>query len=914
MKPTGSGRPELDEGGPKDLPFRPMLDEMLDRPVFSIFESMALEFPSAVALRSGSAVISYGELLEKARAIASSLLSVGEPGDPVALALPVDWLYPAAMLGCLAAGRPYVPLDLRHPVERLGWILEHSGASVVLVQGAAQPSSWPKGCRAMDLEEIPDSSTGFKPVGGPASIAYIVYTSGSTGRPKGVFQDQQGLMHDVLQYTNSVHLGRGDVSSLLYSPSVNGALRDIYGVLLNGGCLCMGDLAGEGFEVVIERSIRCGITLFHAMPPVLRSLLREPGAQEMLRRVRLAYVAGDRFLVSDVRQLRAAMPDAAFLYTGIGSTECATLYRQWFVPKDWPLDQCTVLPVGRALPGRDVLICSEDGEELGTGETGVIHVRGRYLARGYWRDPQMTAQSFDGPLEPGAWRIFKTGDLGRIREDGLLEFVGRADRQVKIRGYRVDPSEPEAVLRSLPGVEEASVLVLEHQGVNRLVGCVQLVDVRALDEATILSHVAERLPSHLVPSRVLVSQQLPRLPNFKLDRIGLLHWVESAVKESHGTSVQQEGVFPVGELPSVPPMALEILREWERVLGRKLEGIHTAWRTTGGDSLQALEVLSAVERRMGRRLTTAMIHADATPASMAGELLTADPLQNEVAHATSRVPGKLWVISSLASVSVHDRRLIELLADVVDGDVLHITSIDDELQRLRSIRQLAEDCVATLIARTGLTTPVHLMGLSFGARVAFEMAGVLRERGVEVGFMGIGDIPMDARATRVENGRGGEGTLGKSVRGSGGRRLQKARDTAKSIAIDGVEWLAAHRHEWLLRWYIRWGRAVLGEGFTILSNLALRRGQAVGWNPGFFDGEVTLFVSADRGKSLIRLSPTLGWERHATSVHRVDVAGSHENYHRDEHAAGLTAEIRARLLSTHASCQVDSIPTACVRG
>jgi thioesterase domain-containing protein len=413
---------------------------------------------------------------------------------------------------------------------------------------------------------------------------------------------------------------------------------------------------------------------------------------------------------------------------------------------------------------------------------------------------------------------------------------------------------------------------------------------------------------------VLVSQQLPRLPNFKLDRIGLLHWVESAVKESHGTSVQQEGVFPVGELPSVPPMALEILREWERVLGRKLEGIHTAWRTTGGDSLQALEVLSAVERRMGRRLTTAMIHADATPASMAGELLTADPLQNEVAHATSRVPGKLWVISSLASVSVHDRRLIELLADVVDGDVLHITSIDDELQRLRSIRQLAEDCVATLIARTGLTTPVHLMGLSFGARVAFEMAGVLRERGVEVGFMGIGDIPMDARATRVENGRGGEGTLGKSVRGSGGRRLQKARDTAKSIAIDGVEWLAAHRHEWLLRWYIRWGRAVLGEGFTILSNLALRRGQAVGWNPGFFDGEVTLFVSADRGKSLIRLSPTLGWERHATSVHRVDVAGSHENYHRDEHAAGLTAEIRARLLSTHASCQVDSIPTACVRG
>lgn len=244
---------------------------------------------------------------------------------------------------------------------------------------------------------------------------------------------------------------------------------------------------------------------------------------------------------------------------------------------------------------------------------------------------------------------------------------------------------------------------------------------------------------------------------------------------------------------------------------------------------------------------------------------------------------------------MHDRRLTELLSDLVEGDVLHITSVDGELERLRSIRELAQDCVSTLVSKSEPGTPIYLMGLSFGARVAFEMVSLLVDRGFPVRFLGIGDIPVDARATRVENGSRGRGSTGIYSGGWVSRFLLVLKAFAKRAAIDGVEWLTAHRCQWALRGYMRLGRRVLGEGFAILSSLALRRGQALAWKPCRFDGEVTLFVSAARGRALVGVSPTLGWENYANSVVRVDVPGTHETYHRDEHAAGLAGAIRERL-------------------
>lgn len=887
--------PELDDGGPKSQPYRPMPDSFLERPVFAVFEQVARERPEAIAIQSASAEVRYDELLGWAKSIALQLLAAGNPGDPVALALPVDWQYPAAMLGCLAAGRPYVPLDLRHPAERRAWILEHSGATVMLVDGAAESIPARPGCRVIQLTNRHGAEGGFMPMGTPGCVAYIVYTSGSTGRPKGVFQDQRGLMHDVSQYTNSAHLGSHDVSSLLYSPSVTGAIRDIYGTLLNGACLCMGDLAGEGFDPVIERSTRCGITLLHAMPPVLRTLLREPAARDMLRRVRLAYVAGDRFLPDDVRLLRSVMPAEAFLYTGIGSTECATLYRQWFVPNGWPLEEGAPVPVGRAIPGREVRIRSEDGSDLPPGEMGVIHVRGRCLALGYWRDPVLTARSFSEPSTPGAYREFRTGDLGRIRPDGLLEFIGRADRQVKIRGFRVDPSEAETALRSVPEVREAAVVVVDPSGVPRLVGCVEVAGVTGVDEAAIAREISARLPSHLVPSRILISGQLPRLPNFKLDLIALKQWAESMLDAPAAAAAPANPKAPGGEAVADSSLAREIQVVWEQILRRSLPGIDVTWGTAGGDSLQALEMLSAVERRVGRKLTTSMLHAEATPASMARDIRRAELPETQTPRSSPRIPGKFWLITSGAGVTVHDRRLIELLADVIDGDVLGITSVEDELVRLRTVRELAEGCAAAVVSNTKPGLPVFLMGLSFGARVAFELASVLTDRGIPVRWIGIGDIPLDAYATRARTASPTAGASPAPPRHGIVRCLANGTSRAKRSAIDLVEWLTARRHQTFLRSYVMVGSKVLGRGFSVRSGPAVRRGQGATWNPRRFEGELTVFVSEEHRRLFTRMTPTLGWEKHAATAVRIDLAGTHMTYHRDEHAPAFGAALRACL-------------------
>lgn len=895
-----TGIPRLDDGGPKSRPFRPMPDSYLDRRVFSVFEAVALEHSSAIAIQSATTVMRFGDLLDRVRAIASQLMTAGDPGEPVALALPVDWQYPAAMLGCLAAGRPYVPLDLRHPPERLGWILEHSGASVMLLAGATPPIPTSPGCRTLRLAESDRSGLGFNPAGEPESVAYIVYTSGSTGRPKGVFQDQRGLMHDVLQYTNSAHLGPGDVSSLLYSPSVTGAIRDIYGALLNGACLCMGDLAGEGFKAVIERSTRCGITLLHAMPPVLRTLLREPGAREMLRRVRLAYIAGDRFLPGDLRLLRAVMPAEAFLYTGIGSTECATLYRQWFVPDDWPLEEGASIPVGYALPGRDVRICSNDGADLPAGETGVIHVRGRCLALGYWRDPELTARSFPGPVPPGASREFRTGDLGRIRPDGLLDFIGRADRQVKIRGYRVDPAETELALRSIDGITEAAVVVLDSEGVPRLVGCVEVSDAAALDETAVAREIAARLPSHLVPSRILVAPRLTRLPNFKLDTLAVKRWAESMLATPGSATDPAEARASDDDASAAASLARTILVVWEQVLRRSLPGIDVTWTNAGGDSLQALEALSAIERRTERRLTTAMIRSDATPTSMAREILRAETAAADTGRTLPRIHGKFWLITSGAGATVHDRRLIELVSDVIDGDVLTITSVEDELERLHTLRELAEGCAAAVAARTEPGVPAFLMGLSFGARVAFEAAAVLTERGIPVRWIGIGDIPLDASATRIRGTSEGGTGQDSPPRHRIVQALANATSRAKRSAIDLVEWLTEKHHQAALRWYVRLGSRFLGKGFALRSGPALRRGQGAAWKPRRFDGRVSVFVSAEHRRLFGRMTPALGWEEHAAAAVRVDLPGTHMTYHRDEQATECAEAIRTCLFAAAA--------------
>ena len=469
----------------------------LEFPLRHRFAEVAAVYASQPAILDDEGTLSYAELLSLAGRYASVISARIPVSEPVALCMKTNRHVVAAMLGALFVGRPYVPLDPAYPADHLRRVITHSGARLVIGFSRADLAPLaglaPRQVDAVTTADVLTASVSFQDEAGPESPAYIIYTSGSTGAPKGVWQDQRGLLHDVMQYTQVVRPGCGDRHSLLYSPCVNGALRDIYGSILNGATLCMSDLRGEGLQKVLHDLVARRVTILHAMPPVLRSLIRVADGP-ICPDARLLYTAGDRFLTQDLLAVRANLPDSCDIYTGIGSTECATLYRQWIIPKDLVPDT-ELVPVGYPVEQREMRLVDEDGRDVPTGAVGQIRVCSCYIARGYWNDDELTRRSFSTDPDRPDWRCFQPGDLGRRRSDGLLEFLGRADRQIKIRGYRIEPAEIEAALRRIDGIAEAAIVPRQHNGKTALVAFVEPADGATLDGDAIKHILQQTLPA-----------------------------------------------------------------------------------------------------------------------------------------------------------------------------------------------------------------------------------------------------------------------------------------------------------------------------------------------------------------------------------------------------------------------------------
>jgi len=563
----------LDAGGPTDRPFEgfPRPEEATS--IGDRFTQIAERTPERTALVDlAGHHFTYRQVHHRSNGIAAMLDDrLGPSREPIAILLEHGCEFPIAMLGVLKSGRPYVPLDARFPTARNRRILEQAKAAFVLGQGGRDFD----GVTPREHYHPRHSVTG-------SDVAYIIYTSGSTGEPKGVFQDHAGVLHDVMQYANAIHFGPDDRSTQLYSPSVSGAIRDIYGTLLTGARLCIFSPAVQGIDDLHAFIEAQGVTILHSVPALFRRFVQTLTPPTVLSSVRLVYLAGDRVDVEDVHRFRTLCPRGSFLYTGIGSTENATLYRHWFIDHDTTLPT-GLLPVGRELPERKVTLRGPEGEEVPQGMVGEIHVASRYVALGYWRDEAQTARAFHRSNEDARVRVLRTGDVGRIRADGLLEYLGRADDQLKIRGHRVEPAEVEAAIKGLQGVHDAS-LVVRGPATDSPALVAYVVADRAV--ADLKRELFELLPNYAVPSEIVAMPALPLLPNHKVDRRSLAHDAERRMNRdtSHGRSLTATERV--------------IAHEMSRVLGRRVTAADADFFALGGDSLTALAFLNGLQHRM----------------------------------------------------------------------------------------------------------------------------------------------------------------------------------------------------------------------------------------------------------------------------------------------------------------------------
>jgi amino acid adenylation domain-containing protein len=569
------------------------------------FRRVAARAPRATAVRGWDDELTYGELDARVDRLARRLWAVGvRPGAVVGLYLERSAAAVCALLAILRAGAAYLALDPRDPGVRRRAIIQQAGVGVVVTRpGLAADLDYP--CTAVDAADVADPlpAAPFGAPAGPEDLAYLAFTSGSTGVPKGVCVPHRAVARLVLG-ADFLPIATDDVF-VQYAPlAFDASTLELWGPLCNGASLVVpppGDPSPAGLCTFVRKA---GVTVLWLTAGLFHQVVDADPAE--LCGLRHLLAGGDVLSVPHVNRALAALPGTV-LVNGYGPTENTTFtccHRMTSAVRG------STVPIGRPINGSSVYVLDDDLRPVADGAVGELYTGGAGVAQGYLGDPALTARRFlPDPFsaQPGAC-MYRTGDLVR-RHDGVLDFVGRADRQVKVRGFRVEPAEVESALRTLPQVTEAAVVARrDRTGVQRLAAFV----VGPASTMEIRNRVREVLPPYAVPASVTRVDALPLTASGKVDR---------QVLEARIPQRRPELRTPYRE-PGTP-LETAIARLWSDLL--ELDGIGAGddFFELGGHSLLGVRILTELRRAYGIEISPLTFYLDPTPAGLAGAVSSA---------------------------------------------------------------------------------------------------------------------------------------------------------------------------------------------------------------------------------------------------------------------------------------------------
>lgn len=745
----------------------------MSNPVAETFCVTARAMPDEAALRDELGALTYAELEALAGTFARILrerCAVGTSDRrPVPILVDRDRWSIAAVLGAIRAGVPHVPLDRKLPTAALAGILARLGGPDRVLVHPETAATLPAGTVGITADLTVDDPITPHPVA-DEDVASVIFTSGSTGRPKGVVFEWRNIAWLLDQMRLMRHGRRRTLAVPVY--------------WLGGYAAAMRICAGQSHSVLpagltdpfalLEWIDHSAIDAISVSPTLVTQLAGRWPDGRRLEHVREITVFGDRLSWDVVPDLRRLAAPTAVVRSHYGATETGGVAVCFM--EIGPDDEVGTgpIPLGRWLePDRGRLEPLDDGDGLAE-----IVATGK-VARGYWDDPAEEAARFG--RDPDGTRTLRTGDLARVDAQGLIHLVGRADDLVKIRGMRVEPAETEAALVAIPGIREA--VALPHEGAYgvRLVGHLVLDD-NALTPESVRAALGERLPPHLIPSPLVVHDDLPLLPNHKVDRVTL----RSRPLEPWRSSAPRA---PRDDLEAdVATLCAEVLEIDEVGPDEDL------WML-GLDSLRALELAAAVSDLGWGPFDPSAPLRHVTAAAIADWLRTAAATDDP--HLPSAViplhpmppgpgPGPTPVVAIpgaggtataffwLARALGPDRPLT-----VIEAHALHTPGRPD-----RTVAAAARR-TADLVVSTHPDGPVVLLGHSAGGAVAFEAAVLLHGSGRDV-RVAILDTPLpalaraDAPAAPVITAQRRPGNQpARRLRLSLRRRLRRALDEAR---------------------------------------------------------------------------------------------------------------------------------------
>ena len=576
-----------------------------DKNIVTLFEEQVLSTPQATAIVFGNESLTYDELNKKANQLSHYLRTKGikeETLVPLCIERCLDMSI--AIIGILKAGGAYVPVDPDYPGDRIKYMLEDSGASIILCNNKSKEALLANANYEFisldgDWETIkakPDYNVSNQLTS--ANIAYVIYTSGSTGKPKGVMNQHDGIANRLNWAQDYFKLTPDDAILQKTSFSFDVSVWELLWPLLTGAKIVFANPGGQKDNEYLKKVIdEHKITMIHFVPSMLGVFLPDVNLDDC-KSLKKVLCSGEALSPSHANLFKQKLPKVE-LHNLYGPTEAAIDVTCWTM-NHLDDNEIKIVPIGKPVANTQTYILNDKDQILPSGIPGEIHIGGVQVARGYVNKPDLTAQKFiANPFDKKQKStLYKTGDLGRWLVDGNIEYIGRIDDQVKIRGFRIELGEIETVFQQCELVQQAVVVTRSNvDGNKQLVG--YIVPEGSFDKDNIANYLKSRLPEYMVPVLLIELSTLPLTPNGKVDRKAL----PDPTAADMVTNVYEE-----------PKKDLEIkLTEiWQEILGATKIGINDNFFDLGGHSLNAMQLTSRVYKQSNIKIDIGNIFANPT--------------------------------------------------------------------------------------------------------------------------------------------------------------------------------------------------------------------------------------------------------------------------------------------------------------
>jgi len=780
------------------------------------FAQVVARHAARAAVSAPDAEWTYAELDRRSNFIAGKIAGrSGENSGPVVLLMEHSARLIAGILGVLKAGRIYLALDPDEPRERLAAMIADSGSRLILADGANVATANSLSSGQTEVLAVADdlttpSASDPLPELPPENGAWLMYTSGSTGTPKGVWQNHGGVIHHTRVYRELISLSPDDRLSLLTACHLAASATHLFGALLTGATLCLFNVRSQGIGRLATWLKEQQITVYHSVPTVFRQLAPLAGQHNFFATTRLVRLGGEPVLCGDVELFHRHCPENSRLMHALSSTETG-LISALLIDRQTELTAGR-LSVGHAVRGAEIRLLDETGRPAPNGGEGKIAVRSAHLARGYWRQPELTAEKFHADKPDSPLRTFISDDRGRFLADGSLEHLGRADQVVKIRGRRVDLGEVEAALLATGLAQAAVVTAMENEaGENRLVA--HLVPVQGADATrqNFRRQLQRQLPEHMLPDDFVALEKLPVTAAGKTDRQALPPPPRREVTTALNRARRPRDVIDT-----------RLQRIWEAALNLSPVGRTDDFFELGGTSLQSVEVLLQIEELFGVSLPPSTLVEHNTIEKLSALLADRAVVRSASPLVKLRDGGghPLFLIhSGQGDVTTYGLLTRRLPDRAVYG--LQSIGLQGESWPLTSVPAMARRYLPEILARDP-TGPYLLAGACMGGMVAFELAQMLRQRGKAVGLLGMMDTLLPT--TEIP-----------------GQKWHRKIYVSLRTPI--------HEHWRMLRWQVVRVAGLMQSGQRLpayrrfIANLNGRAHRH--YRPSFYPGEITLFITGE---------------------------------------------------------------------